>query len=145
MRHGVAHARWPGRLECFPGPPPLWLDGAHNPDGVLSLTRFMAVLARREPRSPSVLIFSVLRDKAAAAMVALLRPWVERVFVVSCGGERALGAEALLTLWRDAGVSVVACPRVPEALAAARAAAPAGRIWVAGSLWLVGEVRSLLL
>ncbi|MBF0263041.1 MAG: bifunctional folylpolyglutamate synthase/dihydrofolate synthase, partial [Magnetococcales bacterium] len=29
IRSGVEAARWPGRLERFPGPPPVWLDGAH--------------------------------------------------------------------------------------------------------------------
>jgi len=31
IRAGLGGARWPGRFQVLPGPPPIVLDGAHNP------------------------------------------------------------------------------------------------------------------
>lgn len=137
---GIASARWPGRLEYFPGPPPIWLDGAHNPDGVRALVRFLQSPTAR----PTVLIFSVLNNKEAQVMVEMLVPWVHAVFTVACGGERGRSLEELVALWSGGSV-VAACTTVQEALEAARLAAmPSGRVVVTGSLMLVGEVRALM-
>src|SRR5205085_2427697 len=38
---GLQTAKHPGRLELLPGPPPLLLDGAHNPAGAESLRAYL--------------------------------------------------------------------------------------------------------
>ncbi|MBF0126595.1 MAG: bifunctional folylpolyglutamate synthase/dihydrofolate synthase [Magnetococcales bacterium] len=146
MRAGVARARWPGRLECFPGPPPVWLDGAHNPDAVRSLVRFLSGSLDDRKKTPCTLIFSVMNNKNALSMVRQLLPWVGPVFTVMCGGERGRSLVELVELWRQAGGAATPCRSVREALDQARdGTGPEGRILVTGSLFLVGEVRSLLL
>ncbi|MBF0212775.1 MAG: bifunctional folylpolyglutamate synthase/dihydrofolate synthase [Magnetococcales bacterium] len=145
MRIGVASAIWPGRLERMPGAPPVWLDGAHNPDAIRALVRFLADPGRGGGRLSTVLLFSVLNNKDGATMARLLAPWVSRVFTVSLGGERSRSADDLASLWPESGPEVVGCDSVTQALQRAReAASPGGRVIVTGSLYLVGEVRSLL-
>ncbi|MBF0178967.1 MAG: bifunctional folylpolyglutamate synthase/dihydrofolate synthase [Magnetococcales bacterium] len=143
---GIAHARWPGRLECFPGTPPVWLDGAHNPSGMEALVRWVQNGGMGEPFVPITLIFSVVQHKNGQDMVHGLIPWVREVFTVPCGGERGRPPEELIGLWNVAPVAVTCLADAGQALAAARrSAGPGGRILVTGSLFLVGEVRSLLL
>ncbi|MBF0626699.1 MAG: bifunctional folylpolyglutamate synthase/dihydrofolate synthase [Magnetococcales bacterium] len=145
LRTGIAMARWPGRLECFPGPPPVWLDGAHNPQGVRALVDFLRSPASGGTQPFTALIFSVLNNKDGASMAALLAPWVQVVFTVCCGGERARTLPELRAIWPRSGPQVVPCQTAQAALDAARLAATSqGRVVVAGSLYLVGEVRSLL-
>ncbi|HHX75129.1 MAG TPA: bifunctional folylpolyglutamate synthase/dihydrofolate synthase, partial [Firmicutes bacterium] len=50
-RVGLAHTRWPGRLELFSRRPLVMVDGAHNTDGVLALrTALQELLAGRRLR-----------------------------------------------------------------------------------------------
>jgi dihydrofolate synthase/folylpolyglutamate synthase len=66
--------RWPGRLECMPvggggWHGKLWLDVAHNLDGVEALCA-----ALDEQRlAPSAIVFGTMADKPAPAMAARLR------------------------------------------------------------------------
>lgn len=146
IKRGIAQARWSGRLECFPGSPPVWLDGAHNPEAIGALVRFLRDPAMGNPKTPTTLIFSVMSNKDAAAMVLMLVPWVKAVFVVVCGGERGRSLEALQALWPASVPSVTPCVTVAQALEGARdSAGEEGRVLVTGSLFLVGEARSLLL
>ncbi len=146
LKAGIAQACWPGRLECFPGSPPVWLDGAHNPDAMRALVRFLRTTVEgASHRVPTILVFSVMNNKDAVAMVGLLAPWVDLVFTVCCGGERGRSAEALVGLWSDVGVMATYCVTVQEALTQAYGVAfPTGRVVVTGSLFLVGEARILL-
>ncbi|MBF0429177.1 MAG: bifunctional folylpolyglutamate synthase/dihydrofolate synthase, partial [Magnetococcales bacterium] len=84
---GIASARWPGRLEYFAGKPPVWLDGAHNPDAIRALVRFLQTSIQCKPNTPIVLVFSVLNNKDANTMVQMLAPVVDQVFTTVCGGE----------------------------------------------------------
>ncbi|MEO5331805.1 MAG: bifunctional folylpolyglutamate synthase/dihydrofolate synthase [Magnetococcus sp. YQC-5] len=143
LAKGIATARWPGRLECFPGTPPVWLDGAHNPDAIMALVRFLRDSAMGQPVF-TTLIFSVLNNKDAQAMVRLLVPWVNTVFLVACGGDRQRPMEELVAMWPSGGPSVRSCQNIQEALDAARSILPVGRVVVTGSLFLVGEARSIL-
>jgi dihydrofolate synthase/folylpolyglutamate synthase len=140
IAHGIATARWPGRLEEVGG---VLLDGAHNPDGAAALA---AALRAMHPGRPVELVFGVLADKDHARMLGALLPAVRGLHAVAPvsprgrpAGEvaeaaRALGARA------DAHASLVAAVEC-----ARRAAAPdGGLVCVAGSLYLVGEARDLL-
>ncbi|MEO5345012.1 MAG: bifunctional folylpolyglutamate synthase/dihydrofolate synthase [Magnetococcus sp. YQC-9] len=144
IRLGVARAQWPGRLECFPGDPPVWLDGAHNPDAVRALCTFLRSPLSGDAKQPTLLIFSVLNNKDGATMAAELAPLVEAVFLLPIGGSRARSSQELFDLWPESG-RVMVCETAGQALEVARAAARGcGRVVVTGSLLLVGEVRSLL-
>ncbi len=138
IAHGIATARWPGRLEQVGG---VLLDGAHNPDGAAALA---AALPALHPGRPVELVFGVLADKDHQAMIEALAPAVRRFHLVAPPSPRARPPGELLPLVE---------PRVPadvhasveEAIACAlRAAADGALVCVAGSLYLVGAARPLL-
>jgi dihydrofolate synthase / folylpolyglutamate synthase len=148
VREGFAAATSPGRLEVVRRSPTVLLDGAHNPDGVRAL---VAALQEAFDFDLLVAVVAVLRDKDAAAMLELLEPVVSDVVVTSNHSPRAtpvddLAAVAVGVLGAD---RVTVEPRLPDALDAAVAladeAGPGAGVLVTGSLYTVGEARTLLL
>jgi dihydrofolate synthase/folylpolyglutamate synthase len=139
IARGIARARWPGRLEEVGG---VLLDGAHNPDGAAALA---AALPALYPGRPVELVFGVLSDKDHAGMLRALAPAARRLHLVAPATPRALAAPALLDVARALGAPADAHGDLAGALACARrAAASGGLVVVAGSLYLVGEARTLL-
>ncbi len=129
---GLSTARWPGRLERIGD---VLLDAAHNPDGARALARSLPRLAAGRPVT---LVFGVVSDKDAAAMLAPLQPLVARVILTSPPSPRARDPETLRALAPGATVF----PSVAGALDAA--CAGNGLVVVAGSIFLVAEARRLL-
>ena len=139
ISRGIATARWPGRLEEIRG---VLLDGAHNPDGAAALAAALRVL---HPGRPVELVFGVLSDKDHAGMLAALAGAARRFHMVAPATPRARPAAEVHALAQARGLDSDAHPAFPEALACAgRAAADGALVCVAGSLYLVGEARALL-
>lgn len=146
---GIATAKWPGRLEwfydCFPQKPSpdLLLDGAHNLHAVQALVSYLTPIVKKD--GPCNLIFSALKNKDAQAMCETLAPVVERVWTVAVGGKRGMDTKQLSDLWQPLNIPATPCSTPLAALELASTTPNSGkRILVAGSLYLVGEVRSLL-
>jgi len=166
---GMAATRWPGRLERIEGRPPLLLDGAHNPAGCRALADYLGTLGTKP-----VLIFAAMRDKQVGPMLEILLPRVAGAVFTRPPTARASEPAELLEAARriarslglhgapqldvaplnhpeeerlgDAPDTYTACSEVPAALAAARAqAGPSGIVLVAGSLFLIGAVKEVLL
>lgn len=119
------------------------LDGAHNPHGALALA---ATLRERGERP--LLIIAVSADKEVAQIAAALAPVVAGVIATRYQQDRAMDPEALAGVFRVASVassrSVTTAPDLAAALALARERG-ATSVLIAGSLFLVGEARTLLL
>ncbi|HJL16390.1 MAG TPA: cyanophycin synthetase [Sandaracinaceae bacterium LLY-WYZ-13_1] len=139
---GVLEARWAGRLERVtpPGGPAHLLDAAHNPDAARALA---GVLARADER-PRVLLFGAMADKDWPAMLDALRPVVEAIVFSRSPLPRAEDPHVLSARAGDRPAEAVV--DVDEAMARAAArAGPDGLVVVAGSLFLMAEVRARLL
>ncbi|HEX7841369.1 MAG TPA: hypothetical protein VF469_28015, partial [Kofleriaceae bacterium] len=117
------------------------LDGAHNPHGAAALAE-----ALRERGEHPVLIVAVSADKDAAAIARALAPAVQAVVATRYQQDRAMDPVRLAATFAAApGAShgIAAAPDLAAAIAvAATYEAP---IVIAGSLFLVGEARTLLL
>jgi len=142
LRTGVAEARWPGRLEELPGRPTIVLDGAHNPDGARALATALAALY---PGRPLHLVFGVLADKDHGPMRRALFPRAAAVYLVPVASPRGLDPRTTLDEARALAPAVSVHPDAWSGLLAAREAAGDGVVVVAGSLFLVGQVRAALL
>jgi dihydrofolate synthase / folylpolyglutamate synthase len=139
---GLERASWPGRMELFPGEPRLLLDGAHNPAGALALADALAQI----PRARLFLIAGVMGDKELSGILSPLLPLVDQIFAVAPAIDRALPAARLAAFCRDAGFPAREAGSVAQGIALARSAAgPDDLLLVCGSLFTVGEARSVLL
>ncbi len=140
MRRGLAGSEWPGRLERLQYGDRNWLlDGAHNPAGARSLREAVGKLGAK----PGVLILGLTEGKDAAGIVRELEDLAPIVIVTRSElSPRAVEPAALLEL-------LPALTQVADTPAAAISRAisstkPAELVVVAGSLYLLGEIRPLL-
>jgi dihydrofolate synthase/folylpolyglutamate synthase len=131
---------WPGRLERLEVEGgELWLDVAHNLDGVEALCAALEAMKLR----PAVIVFGAMADKPGPAMAARLRGrgplWL--VPPTSNGGEGAHDLDALADPSR--AERRFAGPGDPALLDALRGALSEGeRVLVCGSHYLVGALRA---
>ncbi|HEV3230190.1 MAG TPA: cyanophycin synthetase, partial [Solirubrobacteraceae bacterium] len=113
----------PGRFQLVDERPPTIFDGAHNPDGMQVLVESLGeYLAGGEPgASPIVGVVSILDDKDAAGMLAILLPRCAEVVFTASSNPRALPPATLESLARQlGGPPALIEPDPPRALAVAR-------------------------
>lgn len=141
---GLATAEHPGRLELrrFGGNDFLF-DGAHNAAGARALRDFLDEFVH----APVTLVFGAMRDKDLREIAAALFPAARHLVLTRPANPRAAEPEALARLVPDDPTSsrITLAPSAIEAVSAARALTPPdGLICVTGSLYLVGEVKTIL-
>jgi dihydrofolate synthase / folylpolyglutamate synthase len=145
---GIRETQWPGRLERMriPGKADVLVDVAHNPAGAWALRAALSSMEDAEPRhGKRVLVFGCMKDKAWEEMAQILFPLFDLVVATPVASPRSAGAEDLVTAAGRTGVPAIAGVDGHEALERALAEAPKdGLVVVAGSVYLVGEVRPLL-
>jgi len=140
-QEGVAAASWPGRLELFPGKPPVLLDGAHNPAGTTALSESLADYSYRR----LIMVVGVMADKSWQEMLLPLLGNAALVVAVSPALDRSLPAGELAAFCRGQGCDAVAAGDVAAGLVQAqRLAAADDLVLVTGSLFTVGEARAYL-
>ncbi len=143
LRAGVRDARWPGRMEEFPGAPPVLLDGAHNPAGVQAL---LNGLDAEYPKRRVHLVFGVFKDKDSEPMMRALFPKAQALYLTPIANPRSKDPLTYEALARELNGRVSLHPNAEAALLAARTSSPNdGLVVVAGSLFLVGQLRKVLL
>jgi dihydrofolate synthase/folylpolyglutamate synthase len=137
---GLAAADWPGRLEEAGRRPLVLLDGAHNEDGA----RALAAYVREFVRGPLILVFAMLKDKAVGRAVGLLFPRPEKIVLTSIPSPRVASPEEVLKIAARFRSKIRIEPDLRAAIALARSlAGPKGTVLIAGSLYLIGEVKKL--
>ena len=136
----AAEVRVPGRLQSVGEAPLTLLDGAHNPDAMLALAESLPEIVGGHDRL--VAVVSILDDKDAAAMLAVLLPACDAIVLTSSQNPRALPPPTLQSLARQLGGPSSVLVRDPRAaLVRARAlAGPGGVVLATGSLYLVADL-----
>jgi dihydrofolate synthase / folylpolyglutamate synthase len=136
---GIAEAVWPGRLEKLQSNPDVYLDGAHNPSAARELAGFWELnLAGRK----IWLLFGALRDKSVDEIAGVLFPHAAGVIFTQPRTTRAISVAQLaeITAHHAAHFTIIPDPE-PALEYALDRAAPHDAIFVAGSLYLVGQLR----
>jgi dihydrofolate synthase/folylpolyglutamate synthase len=143
ISQGIRQTRWPGRIERIESGGVEWiLDVAHNPAGAWALRSGLSgLLTENRPR---LLVFSCLRDKPVAEMAQILFPLFDQVILAPIHSARATPMEEMEAAARATETPTVSASSVGEALQTASERGHGGTVVVSGSVYLVGEVRSLL-
>lgn len=143
IRQGVERCFWAGRMEEVL--PEVYLDGAHNEDGIRA---FLETVAGDGHTGPRTLLFSAVKDKDCGRMVEMLvqSGSFERIFAAHMQTGRGVSGEALRELFeRYPGCRY----RIFDNAAAAfrellHSRRQEERVYIAGSLYLAGEIKELL-
>ena len=143
VRDGLRQVDWPGRLEVVAHNPAVVLDAAHNGASARWLS---ATLDELFPQRPRALVFGASADKDVRGMFEALLPGVDHLIAAQAIHPRALATEEIEAIARATGFAgaIAQIPSVPDALSEAqRLAGGEGLVVITGSLFIVGEVRSI--
>jgi dihydrofolate synthase/folylpolyglutamate synthase len=142
VRHGLERAQWDGRLERVDSRPAIYLDGAHNP---ASANKLASVVRELKPAyRRTILVIGILGDKDHRGVLSALVPLADHVVATRPQYSRAMDVVTLATEIRTLHPSVDMAETLETAIAKARAAAvPEDLILITGSLYVVGDARSL--
>ena len=144
IQSGVRWTYWPARFEKLAAFHVEWiLDVAHNPAGVRALLDRLMKQGRRE-RTPRVLLFSCLADKPLMEMAKILFPFFEFIVFAPISNPRAAKIEDLERAALELQIPYVSAKSIGEAVRLAGERAVYGPVVAAGSVYLVGAVRPIL-
>lgn len=140
---GVAKVQWAGRMEeVFPN---VYVDGAHNKDGIEA---FLQSVSEDGCAGERILVFSAVADKQYETMMSLLfeSGLFGHIIFTKIDSARALSKEQLLQTVRENPASCIEwCENSREALQVAmKQKKQSDFVYVAGSLYLVGEVKQTI-
>lgn len=140
IREGLKKAFWPGRMEMVSEKPVVILDGAHNPEGVLSLVQ---TLEEHFPNKRRHIVFAALRDKELKPMLKTLASIDSKIYFTQFDSPRITEAEEFLSIypipnakvnsnWRELIENVYMTLTRDEVLI------------ISGSLYFISEVKPYL-
>jgi len=143
VREGLKMAFWPGRMEeILPG---IYLDGAHNEHGIrafLSSVRNMPSVSKRH------LFFSVVSDKQYRDMIKMIvdSGLFADYYVAPIASVRSLSKDDLTSLFSEfKGIELKIFENVEDAFNnIVDDRGEDEEVFVVGSLYLVGQIKSIL-
>lgn len=140
IQEGINTAFWPGRLEVinYRGRE-IILDCAHNPDGIESLCAYLKHQQYQEVN----LGFGVLESKDWHKMTDKLMPYVAHWHLLEVSSERALSSAHVAEYLSGFGISQENYHRDLSGFLES-ILKKEGPIVITGSIYLIGELRSLL-
>lgn len=150
---GMSRSFWPGRMELVAEN--VYLDGAHNAGGVEALNRTIRRM-QKETGKPVTLMFGAVSDKDHHRMIQTICSGVKLSQVIiahmdskRCADTKQLADEFAQALrageaGKNVSVPVRVFPCVKEAWEYFMETKDEDLAFCAGSLYLVGEVKSLL-
>jgi dihydrofolate synthase/folylpolyglutamate synthase len=146
LARGMTSVEWPARLqhltrgalvERLPRGWELWLDGGHNAAGGAALGAVAAAWRDR----PLQVVFGMLNTHDARGFLRPLASHVAGLGGVAIAGEaNTLTVEEAIAAAHDVGIAATPRASIAEAITAAAAGAPEGRVLICGSLYLAGRV-----
>ena len=147
LYRSIRETRWPGRMEVIKTEPLTIIDGAHNPDGAAILSESVD---RYLVGKKINLVFGMLRDKDILSVAKLLAVRADRIIITEPESPRAASSAEvhgiILEALRGEDVpDITEIPDIEEAVRHGQSMAGDGEAVIyAGSLYMIGRVRSLL-
>ncbi len=146
IQDGLSKAFWPGRMEEVLSE--VFVDGAHNEDGIRAFLEAVGGDGCEAIGRERILLFSVVQDKDYESMIkqVLDAALFHRIYVAHMETARGASLEQLRALWcaRENHPEIYFCENVQGALEQALLDRTDERIYIAGSLYLVGEIKEFL-
>ncbi len=143
MTEGLKEVDWPGRLEVVCSSPRVLLDGAHNPDGALSLKES---LEKDFQYHHLVLLIGIMKDKDVHSILHSLSPLADRIILTRPGTDRAASPALLRKALGRNGKKAEVIEDFRKAIDKGLSLTGEEDILcITGSLYTVGEARSYFL
>ncbi len=141
VREGLKTVAWPGRFEIVRETPTVILDGAHNGEGVSALA---AEIDDYRQGQKIKLLFASMGDKDWRLMLETLTRFTDEVVLTRVGMERSADPRVMAAHLGDTGSCRVIEDPGRALGVLLESARPSDIVLVAGSLYLLGEIRPML-
>lgn len=149
LERGMADSFWPGRMEQVAEQ--VYLDGAHNAGGVKALNQTIRRM-QKETGKPVTLMFGAVSDKDHYQMIRTICEGIHisHVIIAHMDSKRCADTDQLAQEFQqvladgETRIPVQVFPTVKEAWRYFMETKGQELAFCAGSLYLVGEVKSLL-
>ncbi len=142
MQKGLQKAFWAGRMEEIK--PEVFVDGAHNGDGIRA---FLETVSQDGCVKTRHLLFGVVQDKDFHHMIKEIADsgLFADIAVVRLKSARTADMKQLRDTFSKTGQDIVCYETVKAAFEAMLSKKQEGeRLYIAGSLYLVGEIKELV-
>ena len=142
VQSALAKAGWAGRMEEVADD--VYVDGAHNEDGI---TAFLSSVKSSPDKRRRILLFSVVSDKEYENTIhrVEMSGLFEKYIIAGITDDRGLSGEQIVNCFQKTDSrDIHLCDSVREAYYAALDLKGDGVLYVAGSLYLAGEIKALL-
>lgn len=141
IKTGLKNASWPGRMEALSATREIYIDGAHNPEGVDALVK---TINERFLHKKVTVLFSALHDKKLRPMISQLEEAVDEIGFTTFDFPRVASVEELYEAsahskkaevhdWKEYLEEKIAVMEEDEVLL------------ITGSLYFLSEVKPYLL
>ena len=142
VKASLLKVRWKGRLEVMGTKPLVVIDGAHNIQGIKSLSENIKKYFKY---NNIYLLLGILADKEVEEMVKIIAPVAKKVYALTPHSDRAELSEKLKLVISKYNPNCVAIEDYKEALNQVKKEASAeDLILISGSLYMIGDIRTLL-
>ena len=149
LKEGLMECHWAGRMEeVLEG---VYVDGAHNPDGIRA---FLDTVAKDKEGTKRILVFGVVGDKDYSGMIGEIARsgYFESVLVTPLKTGRSADVGSIAGVFAGCGMKTEVFQDSVKALKEAIKKKkdiekdaperfPGVRIYITGSLYLVGEIK----
>lgn len=149
IRKGLLNVKLEGRLEKVSDFPPIFIDGAHNPEAADKLSDSVINIFQDKK---IILIVGIMDDKDISGILRPLAVIAESIIFTKPGYERAASPEKLLEVFQSLNIisdhhtaeSIITTPCVSNALELAKINCREDNIiLVTGSFYTTGEVKEI--
>ena len=138
----IKNVSWKGRLEVLSNNPYVVIDGAHNIQGIKTLSRNIKKYFKYENL---YLILGILADKDVEEMIKIITPMAKKIYSVTPNSIRGELAESLKDEVSKFNKNCKAFDKYEEAyLEALNDASEKDLILASGSLYMIGDMRKII-
>ncbi|NLJ57284.1 MAG: bifunctional folylpolyglutamate synthase/dihydrofolate synthase [Tissierellia bacterium] len=142
VKNGFSNCKFPGRFEVINKNPFIILDGGHNIDGIKQLSKAIKDYFNNRK---IIFFYSMLKDKDSQAFFDYILPLSKEVYTLTPSNPRAMEAKDLSELIKNnSNIKTTALDSYDQILPVIKNADQSDIIIFAGSLYMVGGVRTLL-
>ncbi len=139
---GLLKTKWICRLELVKRNPITFIDGAHNADGIVALTKFLSYHFKDKK---IIFIMGVLKDKDYNVMINSIKPLAKYVYTVKPDSIRAMDAKDLSERIIANNIEAVACDNICHAIECCfNNCDTEDIVCIFGSLYMAGRAREYI-
>ncbi|OJF97189.1 folylpolyglutamate synthase/dihydrofolate synthase family protein [Alkalibacterium sp. 20] len=139
ISQGIEATYWPGRMEKIQANPIIFIDGAHNPEGVKVLRESIETLF---PNKRLTIIVGMMKDKDYMHMIDEILPFTKKVYTVSPDPYRGFPARVVAKQLQEKGIEADPFDSTKEVVEFLKEQKKSNEIFIVfGSLYLIGDIK----